>query len=73
MDQDAVQLTKRAINRSFEIMGLKQALDANLELAVEIEALETPSRAQFKELVKTRGLKAALDWRDGRLNDLPNQ
>ena len=69
MDQDAIQLTKRAINRSFEIMGLKQALKANLDLAIEIEALETPSRAHFKEIVKLEGLKAALAWRDGRLSE----
>ena len=69
MDQDAIQLTKRAINRSFEIMGLKQALEANLDLAIEIETLETPSRARFKELVKSQGLKAALAWRDGRLSE----
>jgi enoyl-CoA hydratase len=68
MDDDAVRLTKRAINRAFDIMGLHQALEANLELAIEIEAIETPSRARFKEIAETEGLKAALAWRDGRLS-----
>ena len=67
MDDDAVRLTKRAINTAFDIMGLKKALEANLELAVEIEAMETPSRTRFKEIAKTNGLKAALAWREGRL------
>ena len=35
---------------------------------LEIEAMETPSRARFKEIARTEGLKAALAWRDGRLS-----
>lgn len=68
MDDDAVRLTKQAINRAFETMGLKEALRANLDLAIEIEAMETPSRKRFKEIAKAEGLKAALAWRESRLN-----
>ncbi len=60
MYDDAVRLTKQAINRAFETMGLKEALRANLDLAIEIEAMETPSRKRFKEIAKVEGLKAAL-------------
>ncbi len=67
MDADAVRLTKRAINAAYEAMGLRQGLRANLDLAIEIEAMETPSRKQFKEIAARDGLKAALAWRDGRL------
>lgn len=67
MDDEAVQLTKQAINRAYETMGLKEALRANLDLAIEIEAMETPSRKQFKEITQAEGLKAALAWRDNRL------
>ncbi len=59
MYDDAVRLTKQAINRAFETMGLKEALRANLDLAIEIEAMETPSRKRFKEIAKVEGLKAA--------------
>ncbi len=69
MDADAVRLTKRAINRSYEVAGLREALKENLELAVEIEALETPSRKTFKEITREKGLKAALEWRDQRLRE----
>jgi enoyl-CoA hydratase len=68
MDDDAVRLTKQAINRTFETMGLKEALRANLDLAIEIEVMETPSRKRFKEITKAEGLKAALAWRESRLN-----
>lgn len=69
MDADALRRTKLAINRSFDAMGLREALLASLEQAVEIEALETPSRRTFKDITRERGLKAALEWREGRLSD----
>ena len=67
LDADAVTRTKAAINRGFEIMGLHAALRAGLDAAVEIESMETPSRAEFKQRVRNQGLKAALAWRDSRL------
>lgn len=69
MDADAVRLTKLAINKSFDAMGLRQALRASLDLAVEIETLETPSRKTFKEITREKGLKTALEWRDRRGRD----
>jgi enoyl-CoA hydratase len=67
MDMDAVRLTKEAINRTFEIGGLKEALRANLDLAVQIETLQTPSRQAFKDITRRQGLKAALAWRNARV------
>lgn len=67
MDRDAVRLTKKAINLGADAMGLREALRANLDLAVEIESIETPSRKTFKEITRERGLKAALEWRDRRM------
>ncbi|MDH3667935.1 MAG: enoyl-CoA hydratase/isomerase family protein [Paracoccaceae bacterium] len=67
LDPDAVQLTKRSINRALDAMGLREALRANLDLSVEIETLETPSRRRFKEISQNEGLRAALAWRARRL------
>ena len=72
LDADAVVRTKAAINRGFEIMGLHEALRAGLDAAVEIESMETPSRAEFKQRVREQGLKAALEWRDARLATSPD-
>ena len=72
LDADAVVRTKAAINRSFEIMGLHEALRAGLDAAVEIESMETPSRAEFKQRVREHGLKAALEWRDARFAAPPD-
>jgi enoyl-CoA hydratase len=66
MDPDAVAMTKQSINRTFEIMGLREALRANLDIAVQIENLETPERKQFQEITRREGLKAAIAWRDAR-------
>jgi enoyl-CoA hydratase/carnithine racemase len=66
MDAEAVAMTKSAINRSFEIMGLREALKANLDVAVQLECMETPSRRAFREITEKDGLQAALAWRDGR-------
>ncbi|MFZ5558589.1 MAG: enoyl-CoA hydratase/isomerase family protein [Pseudomonadota bacterium] len=69
MDADALRRTKLAINRGLDAMGLREALQAALDQAVEIEALETPSRRMFKDITRERGLKAAIEWREGRLAD----
>lgn len=67
IDAAALRLTKEAINRAYEVMGLKSALQANLDLAVLIESLDTPSRRTFREMVAREGMAAALKWRGERL------
>ena len=62
----SVQLTKRAINRTYEIMGMRQALLAALDTDALIEAGAGPERTEFNRIRKEQGLKAALEWRDAR-------
>jgi enoyl-CoA hydratase len=62
----SVQLTKQAINRGYEIMRMREALDAALEIDIEIESDESPERIEFNSIRKEQGLKAALAWRDAR-------
>jgi adenosylmethionine-8-amino-7-oxononanoate aminotransferase/enoyl-CoA hydratase/carnithine racemase len=59
----AVRLTKLAVNRSYEAMGLRRALDQALELGIEAEASETPASKAFNEILAKDGAKAALAWR----------
>ena len=66
-DPIAVTLTKQAINRSAEIMGLRQALAQGLELDVLIEASETPESREFNRILEKEGAKAATAWREARL------
>jgi enoyl-CoA hydratase len=65
-DAQAVRLTKKAINRSLDIGGMRQAMLAALEIDVEIETHETAESREFNEILKRDGAKAAIDWRAGR-------
>lgn len=62
----SVRMTKRAINRSYEIMGMRQALLQALETDMMIELSGGPERAEFNRIRSEQGLKAALAWRDAR-------
>jgi enoyl-CoA hydratase len=60
----SVQLTKKAINRTYELAKMKQALREGLEIDVQIESDLSPERIEFNKIRKKEGLKAALNWRD---------
>jgi enoyl-CoA hydratase len=68
VDKEVVRLTKQAINRSYEIMGMGEALRSALEIDVAIESLETTDGKQFKKIMREQGLKAAVAWRDARFS-----
>jgi enoyl-CoA hydratase len=65
-DALAVRMTKKAINRSLDIGGMRQAMRAALELDVLIETSETAESREFNEILKRDGAKAAIAWRAGR-------
>ncbi len=67
MDPDSVRLTKRAINQTYDIMGLGEALRKGADTSVKIETLETELRKRFNQILRSEGLKAALAWREARL------
>ena len=66
IDPMPMRLQKMAINRTFEIMGLNEALNTASDLDVLIEGVETPDSKTFSEIARKEGLKAALKWRDSR-------
>ncbi len=70
-DTQAVALTKQAINRSAEIMGMRQALLQALELDVLIESSETPESREFDAILEKDGVRAALAWRKARRGGEP--
>jgi enoyl-CoA hydratase len=59
-----VQTTKRAVNRAWEVAGLRAALEANTELDTMIETANLPARDEFRRITQEQGLKAAIAWRD---------
>jgi enoyl-CoA hydratase len=71
MDAMALRQTKRAINRSYEIMGMGEALAAALDIDLQIEGEGTADKQQFMEILRRDGLRAALAWRDARFAAKP--
>ena len=65
-DRQAVRLTKKAINRSLDIGGMRQAMLAALDIDVAIETTETAESREFNEILKRDGAKAAIAWRSAR-------
>ena len=65
----SVRMTKRAVHRSYEIMGMRQALEAALDIDILIESTMTPEKAEFKRIREGEGLKAALAWRDAKFRE----
>jgi enoyl-CoA hydratase/carnithine racemase len=61
-----LRLTKLALVRAFEAMGLRNAVAANLDLSAILNAADTPEQREFDRIVSEQGLKAALAWRDSR-------
>jgi enoyl-CoA hydratase len=68
MDPDSVRMTKQAINQTYDIMGLGQALRMGADTSVKLETLETELRQRFNQILRAEGMKAALAWREARLD-----
>jgi len=65
----SVRLTKQAINRSYEIMGMRQALLTGLDIDVEINATPSWEKQEFARIRDEEGVKQAIAWRDARFAD----
>jgi len=66
-DAYAVGMTRRAIRRSFDIAGMRDALLEALEVDVQIETTETPESREFNRILAADGPKAAIAWRAARV------
>ncbi len=65
-DELAVRITKQAINNTYEIGRMRDALKHALELDIVIENTETDESRQFNEILREKGAKAAIEWRDAQ-------
>ena len=66
-DQHAVQITKQAINTTYEIGKMRDALKHALELDIAIESIDTEESRKFNEILRQDGARAALEWRNSNL------
>jgi enoyl-CoA hydratase len=61
-----VRSTKRAVNQAWDVAGFRAAMEANIEIDVEIETANLSARDEFRRITQEQGLKAAIAWRDAR-------
>jgi enoyl-CoA hydratase len=61
-----LRFTKLALLRTYDAMGLSQAVAANLDLSAILNASNTPEQQEFDAIAARDGLQAALAWRDQR-------
>jgi enoyl-CoA hydratase len=66
IEPNLVQQTKRAINRTFETMGLLEALRDAVDIDLVIEGAGSNDKRRFMEIARSKGLRAAIAWRDAR-------
>ncbi len=69
---DSVEKSKLAINRSYDIMGFRNALAMGLDIDVDINSTPTWEKQEFSRIRKEQGVKAAIAWRDARFADKDN-
>jgi enoyl-CoA hydratase len=67
VDNDMLMYSKRAVNRQYEVMGIRTGLASGFD----IQALSSyrPAAGEFGRRSREEGLKAALEWRDGPFRD----
>jgi len=64
--------TKRAINRSLEIGGMRKALLDAFEADIAIETAESDEAKKFYEVLHKEGIKSAIEWRREHIKKLSN-
>ena len=62
-DRLSVEITKRAINRTMEIGGMREGLLDALEADILLETSENEEGKEFYKILKERGLREAKQWR----------
>ena len=69
IDSSLMAQTKQALNRSYAIMGMEEALEFALETDTQIEGEGMPTKAKFLQIARDQGLRAAITWRDSLTGD----
>ncbi len=69
VDSSLMAQTKQALNRSYAIMGMEEALEFALETDTQIEGEGMPTKAKFLQIARDQGLRAAITWRDSLTED----
>ena len=60
---ECLQMNKKALNNSFETMGLRQAIAYGAEVCALMDSIGSPEAEQFDTIRREQGMAAALKWR----------
>ena len=60
---------KQGINRSYEMMGMRTAIDNFVDTGLFFKLMKDEEILEFNRIVNEQGLKAAMAWRDANLAD----
>ncbi len=63
---DCLRWNKRAINQTFETMGLRSAIQYGSEACAILDATGSPEADKFEAIRRSEGLSVALKWRAGQ-------
>lgn len=64
-----LRLTKIGLIRAAEATGIRQAINANMDVSAILNGSDSPEQKEFDDIVRKDGLKAALAWRDARFEE----
>jgi enoyl-CoA hydratase len=67
IDNHMLMYSKRSVNRQYEAMGIRGGLMSGTD--VEAMSKHRPEAGEFGRISAEKGLKAALEWRDGPFRD----
>jgi enoyl-CoA hydratase/carnithine racemase len=62
----SVAMNKKTFNRTFEVQGLRAAIDAGRETFVMLQSSSSPEREEFDRISEAQGMRAAFAWRDAK-------
>ena len=60
---ESIRMLKYEINKTYEIMGMRNAMDFAAEMFNLCRINQVQEQAEFNKIVNEQGLKAALAWK----------
>jgi len=64
-----LRLTKIGLIRAQEAIGIRQAINANMDVSAILNGSDSAEQKEFDDIVRKEGLKQALAWRDARFEE----
>ena len=61
---ESIRMLKYEINKTYEIMGMRNAMDFAAEMFNLCRINQTQEQAEFNRIVNEQGLKAAMAWKE---------